>query len=173
VTKLSAEQLALSYARDKGFPVVVLRLFSVYGERERPEKLYHKVIKNILNDEQFTLYEGSEKHRRSYTHVSDVVDACLLVLDKRDTILGEIFNIGADKTITTGEGLALIEKIMGKKINYKKVPSRAGDQIETAAKIDKAKKILGWRPKILPEEGFRREVEWYKNKIHNRIRSKN
>jgi len=173
VTKLSAEQLALSYFRDKGLPVVVFRLFSVYGERERPEKLYHKVIRNILNDEPFTLYEGSENHRRSYTYVGDVVDACLLVLNKADSIKGEIFNIGNDKTITTGEGLALIEKIMGKKIKYKKLPRRAGDQLETAAKIDKAKKILGYKPKVSPEEGLRREVEWYKNKICNRLGKKN
>ncbi len=172
VTKLAAEQLTLSYARDKGLPVVVLRLFSVYGERERPEKLYHKVIRNILNNESFTLHEGSELHRRSYTHVADVVDACLLVLERVDAVTGEIFNIGTDKTITTGEGLALIEKIMGKKIKYKKVPPRPGDQIETAAKIGKARKILGYDPKVSPEEGLKREVEWYKNKIHKRLKVK-
>ncbi len=172
VTKLAAEQLALSYARNKNLPVTVLRLFSVYGERERPEKLYHKVIKNILNDEEFTLYEGSEKHSRSYTHVADVVDACLLVLENIDVAIGEIFNIGSDKTITTGEGLAFIEKIMGKKIKYKKVPRRAGDQLETEAKISKAKKILGWSPKVLPEEGLRRQVKWYTDKIHGRLGTK-
>jgi nucleoside-diphosphate-sugar epimerase len=110
VTKLASEQLALAHARDKGLPVTVLRLFSVYGERERPEKLYHKVIKNVLNDEPFTLYEGSEKHVRSYTHVSDIVDACLLVLGKIDAVRGEIFNIGTDKTMTTGDGLRLIRE---------------------------------------------------------------
>jgi nucleoside-diphosphate-sugar epimerase len=166
VTKLAAEQLALAYTRDKGLPVTVLRLFSVYGERERPEKLYHKVIKNVLNDEPFTLYEGSENHVRSYTHVSDVVDACLLVLKKMNEVRGEIFNIGTDKTITTGEGLALIEEILGKKIIKKKVPKRAGDQLETSAQIDKAKKVLGYKPKIAPKEGLRRQVEWYKEKLH-------
>ncbi|HUD04310.1 MAG TPA: NAD-dependent epimerase/dehydratase family protein, partial [Candidatus Paceibacterota bacterium] len=168
VTKLAAEQLALSYSRDKNLPVTVLRLFSVYGERERPEKLYHKVIKNVLNNEPLTLYEGSEAHRRSYSYVGDIVDACLLVLDKMDAVKGEIFNIGTDKTITTGEGLALIEKIMGTKIIIKKVPPRPGDQIETAAKIDKARRVLGYDPKVLPKDGLHREVEWYKNKIYNR-----
>jgi nucleoside-diphosphate-sugar epimerase len=168
VTKLAAEQLALAYARDRGLPVTALRLFSVYGERERPEKLYHKVIKNVLNDEPLTLYEGSENHVRSYTHVSDVVDACLLVLSKIALVKGEIFNIGTDKTITTGEGLALIEEILGKKIMRKKVPKRAGDQLETSAQIDKARKILGYDPKVAPKEGLRREVEWYKQKLHKK-----
>lgn len=168
VTKLAAEQLALAYWRTYGLPVTVLRLFSVYGERERPDKLYHKVIKNVLNDEPFTLCEGSEKHRRSYTHVSDIVAGCLLVLKKIEAVKGEIFNLGTDTIITTGEGLALIEKIIGKKIIVQKAPRRVGDQLETAARIGKAKKILGYRPKVLPEEGLRRQVAWYKQKLHKR-----
>ncbi len=166
VTKLAAEQLALSYARDKGLLVTVLRLFSVYGERERPEKLYHKVIRCVLENAPFTLHEGSEHHRRSYTHVSDIVKACLLVIKKIDKVRGEIFNIGTDKTMTTGEGLAIIEKITGKKILIKTVPRRAGDQLETAAQIDKARKILGYKPTMRPQEGLRRQVEWYKKKLH-------
>ncbi len=171
VTKLAAEQLALAYGRDKNMPVSVLRLFSVYGERERPEKLYHKVIKNILNDEPFTLYEGSERHRRSYTHVADIVQACRLVLTHIDAAKGEIFNIGNDKTITTGEGLAILESILGKNIIIQKVPRRAGDQLETMAKIDKARKILGYEPKISPEEGLRRQVEWYKRTLHKPVKA--
>jgi len=77
VTKLSAEQLALSYFRSYHLPVVVLRLFSVFGPRERPEKLYHKLAHSILTGQQFTLHEGSEHHLRSFTYVGDVVEACL------------------------------------------------------------------------------------------------
>ncbi|MCX7047349.1 MAG: NAD-dependent epimerase/dehydratase family protein, partial [Candidatus Sumerlaeota bacterium] len=69
VTKLAAEQLALAYHRDKGLPACSLRLFSVYGERERPEKLYPKLIRSILENAPFPLYEGSEKHSRSFTYV--------------------------------------------------------------------------------------------------------
>ncbi|MBI5134482.1 MAG: NAD-dependent epimerase/dehydratase family protein [Candidatus Taylorbacteria bacterium] len=169
VTKLASEQLALSYFRDKGLPVAVLRLFSVYGERERPEKLYHKVIRNVLRGEPLTLYDGSERHIRSYTHVSDVVDACSIVLAKAALVRGEIFNIGSDKTITTGEGLALIERIIDKKIAFKRMPRRAGDQIETSARIDKARRILGYDPKVSPEEGLRREVAWYREKIEGKV----
>ncbi len=166
VTKLAAEQLALSYWRERGLPVSVLRLFSVYGERERPEKLYHKLIRNILNDEPFTLHEGSELHRRSYTHVSDVVQACLQVLQKMEIARGEIFNIGGGKIITTAEGIALIENILGKKAIIKKVPKRPGDQLETSAQIDKARRLLGYKPMMQPEEGLRLQVQWYKEKLH-------
>ena len=128
VTKLAAEQLVLVYQRDKGMPACSLRLFSVYGERERPEKLYPKLIGAILRDEPFPLFEGSERHRRSFTYVGDIVDGCLCVLNNLDKCDGEIFNIGADTEITTAEGIRIVEEIMGKKARIAPTPKRAGDQ---------------------------------------------
>lgn len=165
VTKLAAEQLVLALNRDKGFPATVLRLFSVYGERERPEKLYSKIIKCALEKKPFTLYDGALKHRRSYTYISDVVDACLAILHSIDRVKGEIFNIGVDETITTGEGIAIIESIVGP-IQYTHLPKRAGDQLETRARIDKARKIIGYDPKVTPKEGLRRQVAWYLSSLH-------
>ena len=169
VTKLAGEQLALAYHREQGVPVVVLRLFSVYGERDRPEKLYHKFINSVLNKKSFTLYEGAETHVRSYTHIADGVDSCLLVLEKRQQVVGEIFNIGNDKTISTGEGIAILEHILGEKANITRMPARSGDQIETAANISKARRLLGYDPKIRPEEGLTRQVVWYRAKVHGKI----
>ncbi|MEK7614390.1 MAG: NAD-dependent epimerase/dehydratase family protein [Patescibacteria group bacterium] len=169
VTKLAAEQLAMSYHRELNLPVTVLRLFSVYGERERPEKLYHKLIKSILEEKTFPLHEGSEHHIRSYTHIEDIVDACVLVLDNFDKAIGEIFNIGNDKTITTGEGISVLEEILGKKANLVIMPRRTGDQTETAANIKKAREIFGYNPKINISEGLSRQVKWHKDKLHNKI----
>jgi len=162
VTKLSAEELALSYFRRGDLPVVNLRLFSVYGERERPEKFFHKLIKAIYEDQEIPLYEGSEKHVRSYSYVGDIVSGCLSVLDKYQDLLGETFNIGTDKTNTTGEGIRIIEEIIGKKAKIKKVPPRVGDQLETGADITKAQRLLGYQPETSFAEGLKREVEWCK-----------
>lgn len=172
VTKLAAEQLALSYYRELGLPVVVLRLFSVYGERERPEKLYHKLIRSMLEDREFTLYEGSEYHVRSYTHVADIVKACDLVVKNIDRAVGEIFNIGSDKTVTTGEGIKTIERIIGKPARLVVVPRRLGDQAETAAQIEKARRVLGYSPTVSVEEGLARQVKWFKEKLHNKLPKK-
>jgi UDP-glucuronate 4-epimerase len=169
VTKLAAEQLALSYERDKGLPVTVLRFFSVYGERERPEKLYHKLIRSILNNEEFTIYEGARDHIRSYTYISDIIDGCILVLNNFEKANGEIFNLGNDKTMTTGEGIDIIEELVGKQAKFKVLPKRSGDQKETAADIDKMKKTFGYQPIIGLKEGLKREVEWYKEKILNKL----
>jgi nucleoside-diphosphate-sugar epimerase len=169
VTKLAAEQLVLAYSREQGFPAASLRLFSVYGERERPEKLYPKLIRAILEKREFPLYEGSEKHSRSFTYIGDIIDGFVSVLENLDKCLGEIFNIGSDIEITTGEGIRIVEEIMGEKAKRRIVPKRPGDQLRTHANIDKARRILGYSPKVTPEEGLRAEIEWYRERIFNRI----
>ncbi|MBC7236561.1 MAG: NAD-dependent epimerase/dehydratase family protein [Chloroflexi bacterium] len=170
VTKLAAEQLVLAEHRDRGAPTCSLRLFSVYGPRERPEKLYPKLIGAILDDRPFTLYEGSEAHVRSYTYVSDIVDGLVAVLDHLDACWGEIFNIGTDQAITTGEAIALVEEIMGKRAIIDRRPPRPGDQQRTHACIDKARRLLGYNPTTTPREGLAREVAWYRDEIWGRIR---
>lgn len=170
VTKLAAEQLALSYQRTKGTPVCSLRLFSVYGPRERPEKLYFRLIQAILEDIDLPLYEGSERHVRSYTYVGDAVDGIVAVLDRWDRCTGEIFNIGTDSTITTGEGIQIVEEIIGKQVKVVRKPRRPGDQLRTQANIDKARRLLGYEPSTAPREGLERQVAWYRQWILGKIR---
>lgn len=169
VTKLAAEQMVLSYFRDKGLPTASARLFSVYGERERPEKLYPKLINSILNDLPFPLYEGSEEHLRSYTYVGDIIDGLVLTLENFDKCQGEIFNLGTDQAITTGEGIKIVEEIIGKKATLDIKPKRPGDQKETHANIDKARRVLGYNPTTAPKEGLEKEVNWFKEKIWKKI----
>jgi nucleoside-diphosphate-sugar epimerase len=169
VTKLAAEQLLLSYYRDKGFPICSTRLFSIYGERERPDKLWPKVIDSILNDRPFPFYEGSENHLRSFTYVGDIVDGFIYVLNNYEKCIGEIFNLGFDDAITVGEGLKIVEDYLGKKAIYDIKPPRPGDQLETRATITKAREILGYNPTTTPEEGLKKEVDWFKEKIWKKI----
>lgn len=169
VTKLAAEQLVMAYCRDQGLPACSLRLFSVYGERERPEKLYPILIRCILEDKEFPLFEGSEKHSRSFTYVADVVDGFVAVLENPDKCIGEILNIGSDKEITTAEGIRIVEEIMGKKARRVIKPRRPGDQLRTRANIAKARRILGYDPKTTPREGLEAEVKWYREKVWKKI----
>ncbi len=169
VTKLSAEQLVLSLHRDKGFPACSMRLFSVYGPRERPEKLYPRLIDCILKDREFPLYEGSESHLRSYTFVGDIVEGLAAVISNFDHCQGEIFNLGTDIAITTGEGIQIVEEIIGKAAKKVIKPKRSGDQLRTHAHIEKARRILNYDPKTKAEEGLKKEVEWYKQYINQKI----
>lgn len=166
VTKLAAEQLVMARQREEEFPAASLRLFSVYGERERPEKLYHKLIRSMLHDESFPLHEGSREHRRSYTYVGDIVDGMLAVLEKKDSVIGEIINLGTDETHTTGEGIDMVETILGKHAHFVMRPPRPGDQKETAAHIDKARRLLGYAPRTSLREGLERQVRWCQEIYH-------
>jgi UDP-glucuronate 4-epimerase len=169
VTKLAAEQLVLAYQRTRGLPACSMRLFSVYGPRERPEKLYFKLIQAILEDKELLVYEGSEHHVRSYTYVADVLDGLVAVLDHWEPCVGEVFNIGTDTTITTGEGIRIVEEIVGKPARIVRGPKREGDQLKTEANIEKARRILGYEPATRPREGLRRQVEWYRQRILGKI----
>ena len=161
VTKLAAEQLALSKYRSDKLPVTALRLFSVFGPRERPEKLYHKLIHAMKTGNTFPLHEGSEHHLRSFTYISDIVDATIRALDRIDKAKGEIINIGSRELRTTGEGIAIIEKIIGEKALLVKSPPRYGDQKETEAIIDKAQLLLDFTPKISLEDGLAEQYKWH------------
>ncbi|HEX6383883.1 MAG TPA: NAD-dependent epimerase/dehydratase family protein [Anaerolineae bacterium] len=165
VTKLAAEQLVMAYQREQGFPACSLRLFSVCGPRERPEKLYPRLIRSILEDIEFPLYEGSENHRRSFTYVDDIVDGFVTVLNHPERAIGEIFNIGTDVEHTTGEGIRMAENILGKKAKKKIMPKRPGDQLITRANIEKAGRLLGYEPRTRLENALAAEVEWYRDRI--------
>ena len=162
VTKLAAEQLILQKSREKQLKACSLRLYSVIGPRERPEKMYTKLIACGLNDEAFPLYEGSEKHLRSFTYVGDIVDGVVSVIGKEELVDGEIINIGTEAEHTTQEGIEAVEKVLGKKIKIEVVPKRAGDQLRTKANIDKAKKLLNYNPTTTLLESVRKQVDWYK-----------
>lgn len=165
VTKLAAEQLVLASQRSGKLQACSIRLFSVYGPRERPEKLYTKLIKAIYEGTSFPLYEGSEHHERSFTYVGDIIDGLEKILDHKAACNGEIINLGSTDVYTTGQGIALIEKIIGKKALIERVDKRPGDQLKTSATIDKAKQLLAYKPHTDFEEGLRAQVAWYQEKF--------
>lgn len=162
VTKLAAEQLVLAQQRESGFPALSFRLFSVYGPRERPDKLYPRLIHSIIDGNPFPLFEDSLGHSRSFTFVGDVVKAFITALD-HDACVGEIFNIGTNDSITTGEAISIVEDLLGKKANTIIRPRRVGDQQQTAAVIDKAQRILGYSPNTPFREGIQHMIAWYQS----------
>lgn len=162
ITKLAAEQLVLQKSRELQFKACSLRLYSVIGPRERPEKMYTKLIALGLKDEAFPLFEGSDTHLRSFTYVGDIVDGVVSVIGNEDKVDGEIFNLGTEVEHTTKEGIEAVEQILGKKIKLNVIPKRAGDQLRTKANIDKARKLLNYNPRTTLLESVRAQVEWFK-----------
>ena len=162
VTKLAAEQLVLAYSRRGLLQSCSLRLYSVYGPRERPDKLYTRLIDCGLNNKPFPLYEGSLKHLRSFTYVQDIVDGIVSVLGKEQICNGEIFNLGTEQENTTATGIDVVEDILQTKIQIKSMPARPGDQSRTKANIDKARRLLGYHPTTGLREGLQAQVDWFK-----------
>ena len=160
VTKLAAEQLVMARQREDGLPACSLRLFSVYGERERPDKLFPRLIGSALGGPPCPLYEGSRDHSRSFTYVGDVINAIKNALERQASCNGEIINIGNDGEHRTGEVIDLVESLMGVPPRLEMRPRRHGDQLHTRADIGKARQLLGFAPRTAAEEGLRREIEW-------------
>jgi UDP-glucuronate 4-epimerase len=163
VTKLTAEQLVLESSRLGKIKACSLRLYSVYGPRERPEKLYTKLIANASNDIPFPLYKGSEKHLRSFTYVQDIVNGVVSVIGKEDLVNNEIINLGTEEENSTQRGIEIVEQILNKKIEFQIEEARIGDQLRTKAVIDKARKLLGYNPTTSLYDGLKAQVEWYKD----------
>ena len=163
VTKLIAEQLVLAGSRMNHFKSCSLRLYSVYGSRERPDKLFTKLIDCALNNIEFPLYKGSLVHQRSFTHVSDIVDGIVSCINKEDQCNGEIINLGIDREYTTQEGIETVERLLNTSIAIKTLPPRNGDQDRTLAVIDKAKTLLNYNPKITLENGLKEQIKWAKS----------
>ena len=162
VTKLAAEQLVLQKSREKLLQSCSLRLYSVIGPRERPEKMYTKLIMCAFNNTEFPLYQGSASHLRSFTYVSDIVDGIVSVIGNEAKVNGEIINLGTEVEHTTQDGIDAVEQVIGQSIKINHVAARAGDQLRTKANIDKARKLLNYNPQTTLLEGVKAQVEWYK-----------
>ncbi|TVZ59112.1 nucleoside-diphosphate-sugar epimerase [Flavobacteriaceae bacterium MAR_2010_105] len=163
VTKLAAEQLVLQKSRENQFKACSLRLYSVIGPRERPEKMYTKLIDLGLKGEAFPLFEGSDSHLRSFTYVGDIVDGVVSVIGNEEKVNGEIINLGTEVEHTTQEGIEAVEQVIGKSIALHIIPKRPGDQLRTKANIDKARRLLNYNPKTTLLQAVKHQVEWFKS----------
>ena len=154
VSKVAGEELCSMYTKLFGVDTVIFRYFNVYGERQPTKGRYAPVIglflKQKLEGEPMTVV-GSGLQRRDYTYVKDVVEANILAAISSDkNIIGELFNIGTGINYNIFD---LVKYISGKKDiienkDFVFVPERIGEVKESLADITKAKKILGWSPKM-------------------------
>ncbi|TCK68789.1 nucleoside-diphosphate-sugar epimerase [Winogradskyella wandonensis] len=162
VTKYMAEKLVLEQSEKDHFKTCSLRLYSVIGPRERPEKMYTKLIDLGLKGDAFPLFEGSEKHLRSFTYVGDIIDGIVSVIGKETRVNGEVINLGTEAEYTTQQGIDTVEDVLGKSIKIVVKPKRAGDQLRTKANIDKARKLLSYNPTTTLKESIKAQVKWFK-----------
>ena len=162
ITKLAAEQLARAYGAAYGLPVVVLRYFSLYGPRQRPDMAYHVFIDALLRGRPITVH-GDGEQTRGNTYVDDAVEGTLLALERGKP--GEVYNIGGGVPLSLNAALALLEEYTGRRAERRHVVPRPGDQRHTLADIGKARAELGYEPRVRPEDGLRAQVEWQRTMV--------
>lgn len=161
-TKKAGEVIAHTYHHLYGIDMLLLRFFTVYGERQRPDLAIHKFTRLITEGQPIPFY-GDGLTFRDYTHISDIVSGVVeaVKLIESEENLYEIINIGNNQTVSLREMVAHIEKAVGKKAIINKMPMQMGDVQKTYADIGKAKRLLGYNPKMNFEEGIRQFVKWY------------
>lgn len=158
VTKLAAETLIGAYRMVFGLDALVVRLFSIYGPRQRPDMAYHRFIEAMRNDQPVTIY-GDGLQTRTNTYVADCVAGILLALDHGEN--GEAYNIGGGVSISLLEAVNLLGEIMGRTPKLVFEDARPGDQRDTRADTTKARSAIGYRPVVTPAEGLERQVAWH------------
>jgi UDP-glucuronate 4-epimerase len=156
ITKLACEQLCSVYAKRSCLDVITLRLFTVYGPRQRPDMAFHQLIQAALTGSKFTLF-GDGRQQRDFTFVEDAVEAMTLaggVPAHADT-----FNVAGGGRVTMNQAIQLIEEISGCSVNVERVPPQPGDVRNTGADLSKSRDVLGYCPKVKLCDGLRAHIE--------------
>ena len=164
VSKLAAEKAVFTMHKEQGFPVVIIRPFNSYGPRITQPYIIPEIITQLLQGDSLKL--GNIESSRDFTYVEDTAKGIELAAVKRQ-VVGEIINIGSGKDYKIKELAMIIAKILGKK-NTAKITLDEGrlrpyDVDRLTCKNEKARKLLGWQPKISVEDGLKRTVDWVKN----------
>ncbi len=157
-TKRAGELLCYSYHQLYHIPITILRFFTVYGPRGRPEMAIYKFARLIDEGGEIPLY-GDGTSQRDYTYVSDSVQGITSALQENFSF--EIFNLGGGKTVELKQMISFLEKSLKKKAKIKYCPEQPGDVYLTSADISKARKLLKYSPRVSLKEGIERFIQWY------------
>jgi UDP-glucuronate 4-epimerase len=156
VTKAAMEQICRVYVDAHKLPVVILRYFTVYGPRQRPDMAFHRFIRQMLKGEPITVF-GDGQQSRDFTYVSDAVEANLLAA--RLGKPGDVFNIGGDREVRLLDVIDILGQLMQQVPKITFLPNQAGDSRRTCADISLAVKQLGYNPRVSLEQGLRLQLE--------------
>ena len=156
-SKLACEALGHVYHHVYGLDIIMLRFFTVYGPRQRPDLAIHKFAELITRGRPIPLF-GDGSTARDYTYITDILDGILASTERKFGF--EIFNLGGSNTVTLKRLVSLLESALGKKAIIDWQPTQPGDVPQTSANVAKAHAKLGYQPKVRIEEGISKFVAW-------------
>ncbi len=160
-TKKAAEVLAYTAHRQHGIPTRVVRFFTVYGPRGRPDMTPHLFVDAMISGKSITLFNGGMGVYRDWTYIDDIVAGVMAALDAEYAF--EIFNLGHSNPVQLIDFVTTLERVTGLRAQIAAQPLPAADPPITYARIDKAAQMLGFQPSTPLEEGLTRFWEWYRS----------
>lgn len=158
-SKLACEALGHVYHHLYGLDVAMLRFFTVYGPRQRPDLAIHKFARLITEGKPIPVF-GDGSTARDYTYITDILDGILACT--RQEFGYEIFNLGESQTVTLSRLIELLETALGRKAVLQRQPAQPGDVPITYANIEKARARLGYAPGVKIDHGIPLFVEWFR-----------
>jgi len=165
VAKLAAESYCRVFWRAYGLPTVSLRYFNIFGPRQDPSSQYAAVVPKfaaaLLDGSRPTIF-GDGEQSRDFTHVANAVAANLAACEAGEIAFGETFNIGCGTSFSVRHLLTTLEGLSGRRAEIDFQPPRAGDVRDSLADIAKAKRLMGYDPKIGFDEGMELTWAWYR-----------
>jgi UDP-glucose 4-epimerase len=161
-TKKSCELMGYTYHHLYGIDGMMLRFFTVYGERQRPDLAIHKFAKLIDQGREVPFY-GDGSTKRDYTYIGDIVGGIRGALEyaENNESVYEVLNLGNSRMVSLGEMVECLEKELGKKAILRKLPAQPGDMTMTFADIGKARRLIGYEPRTSFEDGIRNFARWH------------
>ena len=143
------------------FPAIILRLFLVYGPAQDKERFLPNLIINSLKNKNIPITLGEQI--RDYCYVEDVLNAIFLLFDNRNNALGNIINIASGNPVKIKEIVSKVNSLIGKgKPLFGSIKYRENESMSLYADINKAKKLLNWKPIYKIDEGLKETINWYK-----------
>ena len=162
-TKKANEVMTHVYHKLFNMNVIMLRFFTVYGPKQRPDLAINKFTRLMFNNEEIPMF-GDGSTSRDYTYIDDIVDgimkSCEYTMSHENVY--EILNLGNSSPVSLKEMINTIAKTIGVEAKIKQLPMQPGDVDRTYADVSKAKNLIGYEPKISFEDGIRNFVNWYK-----------
>jgi UDP-glucuronate 4-epimerase len=162
-TKKAAEVLAYTFHYLYKMPTRVVRFFTVYGPRGRPDMTPYVFVDAMLKNKPITLYNGGEGVYRDWTYVDDIVAGVVAALDS--DLPFEIFNLGNSRPVQLRDFIAVLERVTDLEARIDAKPLPAADPPITYANVDKARRLLGFDPKTPVEQGLERFWAWYQDEV--------
>jgi UDP-glucose 4-epimerase len=165
MTKLAGEHLCQLYRSSHGVEVVLMRYFSVYGPRQRPDMAFNIFCRAAIKSEPITVF-GDGRQTRDFTFIDDVVAATRAAVSAPHAV-GGVYNVGGGSQVSLAEGIELIEQFAGRPLDVRRVGRPRGDVRDTGADTARARKDLGFVPRVDFRDGLEAEFNWMLNVEHS------